>query len=68
MESSPTLLQNVLIPVVKAVVIINVMAIMSGILTIVERRALAFLQVRKGPNRVGTGKNSRRALESQNYI
>jgi len=53
MEISPSLLNNVLIPVVKAVVIVNVMAIMSGVLTIIERRSLAFLQVRKGPNRVG---------------
>ena len=37
----------------KAIVIVNVMAIMSGVLTIIERRSLAFLQVRKGPNRVG---------------
>ena len=53
MEISPSLLNNVLIPVLKAVVIVNVMAIMSGVLTIIERRSLAFLQVRKGPNRVG---------------
>ncbi|HEX2758062.1 MAG TPA: NADH-quinone oxidoreductase subunit H, partial [Thermoanaerobaculia bacterium] len=53
MEISPSLLNNVLIPVVKAIVIVHVMAIMSGVLTIIERRSLAFLQVRKGPNRVG---------------
>ena len=46
MEISPSLLNNVLIPVVKAIVIVNVMAIMSGVLTIIERRSLAFLQVR----------------------
>lgn len=52
-DISPEVLLNFVVPAIKAFVIVNIMAIMAGILTIVERRALAFLQVRKGPNRVG---------------
>lgn len=47
------LLYNVVIPAVKAVVVVLVVATVAGILTLVERRVLARLQVRQGPNRVG---------------
>ena len=36
-----------------AVVIVLIMATAAGVLTLFERRLLALLQVRKGPNRVG---------------
>ncbi len=47
------LLYNVVIPAVKAVVSVLVVATVAGILTLIERRVLARLQVRQGPNRVG---------------
>ncbi|HQR45596.1 MAG TPA: NADH-quinone oxidoreductase subunit NuoH [Thermoanaerobaculia bacterium] len=47
------LLYNVVIPSVKAVVAVLVVATVAGILTLIERRVLARLQVRQGPNRVG---------------
>ncbi|MGE5345629.1 MAG: NADH-quinone oxidoreductase subunit NuoH [Acidithiobacillales bacterium] len=47
------LLYNVVIPAVKAVVVVLLVATVAGILTLVERRVLARLQVRQGPNRVG---------------
>jgi len=50
---SEALLYNVVIPVTKAVVVVLLMAAVAGILTLVERRVLARLQVRMGPNRVG---------------
>ncbi len=53
MEVSESLLNYFLIPAVKAVVVVIVVATVAGILTYIERRTLAFLQVRKGPNRVG---------------
>ncbi len=50
---SQSLLYNVLIPVTKAVVCFLVVALVAGVLTLIERRVLAALQIRKGPNRVG---------------
>ena len=53
MDLSESLLNYFLIPAVKAVVVVIAVATVAGILTYIERRTLAFLQVRKGPNRVG---------------
>jgi NADH-quinone oxidoreductase subunit H len=53
MEISAALLSNVILPAVKAVVSVILVATIAGVLTYFERRLLAFLQVRKGPNRVG---------------
>jgi NADH-quinone oxidoreductase subunit H len=52
-EISESLLNYFLIPAVKAVVVVILVATAAGVLTYIERRTLAFLQVRKGPNRVG---------------
>jgi NADH-quinone oxidoreductase subunit H len=52
-EIPENILRYLLIPAFKAFVIINIMAVMAGVLTLVERRVLAWLQIRKGPNRVG---------------
>ena len=53
MDISESVLNYFLIPAVKAVVVVILVATAAGILTYIERRTLAFLQVRKGPNRVG---------------
>ncbi len=53
MEISESVLNYVLIPAVKAVVVVILVATAAGVMTYIERRLLAFLQVRKGPNRVG---------------
>ncbi|MCC6133450.1 MAG: NADH-quinone oxidoreductase subunit NuoH [Acidobacteria bacterium] len=50
---SESILYYGVIPAIKAVVIVLVMATAAGVLTLFERRLLALLQVRKGPNRVG---------------
>ncbi len=47
------LLYNVVIPAAKAIISVLVVATVAGILTLIERRVLARLQVRQGPNRVG---------------
>src|SRR5260370_39699347 len=53
MEIPENVLNYLVIPAIKAFVIINIMAVMAGVLTLVERRVLAWLQIRKGPNRGG---------------
>jgi len=53
MDISESVLTYFLIPAVKAVVVVILVATAAGVLTYIERRTLAFLQVRKGPNRVG---------------
>ena len=53
MDISASVLTYFLIPAVKAVVVVILVATAAGVLTYIERRTLAFLQVRKGPNRVG---------------
>ena len=53
MDISESVLNFVLIPAVKAVVVVILVATAAGVMTYIERRLLAFLQVRKGPNRVG---------------
>ena len=50
---SHALLYYFLVPLTKAVVAFLVVALVAGVLTLLERRILALLQVRKGPNRVG---------------
>jgi NADH-quinone oxidoreductase subunit H len=52
-DISENLLRYLLIPGAKAVVVVILVATLAGVLTYIERRTLAFLQVRKGPNRVG---------------
>ncbi len=47
------LYQFVIIPLVKITVILGVVLLIVAYLTLAERRILAFLQVRLGPNRVG---------------
>jgi NADH-quinone oxidoreductase subunit H len=53
MDISESLLNYFVIPAVKAVVVVILVATAAGVMTYIERRLLAFLQVRKGPNRVG---------------
>ncbi len=50
---SDTILYYVVIPAIKAGIFVLVTSIVAGLMTLIERRVLAFLQVRKGPNRVG---------------
>ena len=53
MDISENILRYLLIPGAKAVIVVILVATLAGVLTYIERRLLAFLQVRKGPNRVG---------------
>jgi len=50
---SETLIHSVLVPFVKGLVTVLLVAVSAGILTWIERRGLGRLQIRKGPNRVG---------------
>ena len=50
---SETLIHSVLVPFVKGLVTVLLVAVAAGILTWIERRGLGRLQIRKGPNRVG---------------
>jgi NADH-quinone oxidoreductase subunit H len=52
-DISENILRYLLIPGAKAVIVVILVATLAGVLTYIERRLLAFLQVRKGPNRVG---------------
>ena len=47
------LIQLVVLPVVKLVVILTAILLVVAYLTLIERRLLGFMQVRLGPNRVG---------------
>src|SRR5256885_60918 len=53
MEIPENVLNYLVIPAIKAFVIINIMAVMAGVLTLVERRVPARLPIPKGPERVG---------------
>jgi len=48
-----TLINWVLIPVLKIAVILNVVLLVVAYLTLLERKVIAFMQVRLGPRRVG---------------
>jgi NADH-quinone oxidoreductase subunit H len=50
---SETLIHSVLVPFVKGLATVLLVAVAAGILTWIERRGLGRLQIRKGPNRVG---------------
>ena len=50
---SETLIHSVLVPFVKGLLTVLLVAVAAGILTWIERRGLGRLQIRKGPNRVG---------------
>lgn len=50
---SETLIHSVLVPFVKGLTTVLLVAVAAGILTWIERRGLGRLQIRKGPNRVG---------------
>jgi len=50
---SETLIHYVLIPAVKGLLTVILVATAAGVLTWIERRGLGRLQIRKGPNRVG---------------
>src|SRR5437867_13275789 len=50
---SDTLLRWVIIPAVQIGIVLNVMLLAVAYLTLLERKIIAFMQVRLGPRRVG---------------
>src|SRR5262245_53060448 len=47
------MIQKVLVPLVQIGIVLNVMLLVVAYLTLLERKVIAFMQVRLGPRRVG---------------